>query len=414
MEIERLSKEKVMRPSLIDTVDKVNEVIDVVEPIDHIVETIEHSAILTQTTTGNADGAIISVTANGHAEQDGTPTPSDPKEIVVVRGRNLATGIEVGSFNGDGVETEISSRVRTGYIPVTGGETYVISGHTTASKTVQHAYYWYDKADGTAAIGKMEEWQANGPVAVAPANAKYLRVVYRYSDNSVPTLEDMRCQVELGSTAHPYVPYGHVGLDVTADGKTTTTPIPLPSRGWVGSLPDGTHDALSIDGAGKVTWKCATAEADLGSLSWSLIGTGTYNRFYSNGLVGKIKPPARGVDVANILSSSYIVKSFNDAYATASDHIIAVVDQASGARGNVNVVDSGYSTTADFKSGNAGSLLYYELATPTTEDMGYVDLPDIPEGAVVSMPELESFGVESWNNNTIYRYVNALVARAVQ
>ena len=43
---------------------------------------------------------------------------------------------------------------------------------------------------------------------------------------------DIAAQVEEGSIAHPYVPYGCVGVDVTANGTTTTIPIPLPQRGW--------------------------------------------------------------------------------------------------------------------------------------------------------------------------------------
>jgi hypothetical protein len=56
--------------------------------------------------------------------------------------------------------------------------------------------------------------------------------------------------------------------------------------------------------------------------------------------------------------------------------------------------------------------LLYILTTPTTEDMGYVDLPDIPEGAVVSMPELEGLGVESWTSDAIARYVRAWAERS--
>jgi hypothetical protein len=54
----------------------------------------------------------------------------------------------------------------------------------------------------------------------------------------------------------------------------------------------------------------------------------------------------------------------------------------------------------------------YPLATATTESMGYVDLPDIPDGAVVSMPELDGLGVESWTGDAIARYVRAWAARS--
>jgi hypothetical protein len=43
--------------------------------------------------------------------------------------------------------------------------------------------------------------------------------------------------------------------------------------------------------------------------------------------------------------------------------------------------------------------------------MGYVDLPDIPEGAVVSMPELEGLGVESWTRDAVADYTNAIAGK---
>ena len=55
--------------------------------------------------------------------------------------------------------------------------------------------------------------------------------------------------VSKGSAATDYQPYFH-----------STIPIPLPSRGWVGSLPDGTADELRLDGAGKVEWELGDAE----------------------------------------------------------------------------------------------------------------------------------------------------------
>jgi hypothetical protein len=300
---------------------------------------------------------------------------------------------------------------------VTGGKTYAISGYTTTSKTVQHVYHWYDKADGTSSIGKMAEWQANGPVAVAPANAKYLRVVYRYSDDSAPTFEDMRCQVELGSTAHPYVPYGHVGLDVTADGTTTTTPIPLPSRGWVGSLPDGTHDALSIDGAGKVTWELADGRlyTDGSTLESQSIGTNFTDIPLSN----------IGADNAFVNPDASFSRSKQMSNLGAVTNPDAVPSEGSWANGVYRVGTNGllrlpgtsqgfYKTSDELKSWLAEHPLemYYPLATPTTEDMGYIDLPDIPDGAVVSMPELEGLGVESWTGDAVARYVRAWAARS--
>lgn len=314
MEIERLSKDKVMRPSLIDSVDKINEVIDAInlfdpteiDAIENRVDTLETNGILTRTTTGEADGALISVTAKGHAEQDGTPTPSDPKEIVVVR------------------------------------------GHEVAGKTGRY-----------------------------------------------------------------------VDLVVTANG-TTTTPIPLPSRGWVGSLPDGTHDALSIDGAGKVTWECATEEVVLdGSESWTI--SAAHNTYHIDKFDGKSLNSIVGVP--RYPSYHMLVSHFINARNKAGIEYLATGDawlgnSAYSASTNYFVLKPSDTITSvnDFKTwlqSNPVTVLY-PLATTTTESMGYVDLPDIPDGAVVSMPELEGLGVESWNNDVIYRYVNALVTRAIQ
>jgi hypothetical protein len=115
---------------------------------------------------------------------------------------------------------------------------------------------------------------------------------------------------------------------VVKQGNTTlsTTPIPLPSRGWVASLPDGTADTLTLDGAGKVTWTLPTSET---------------TQAVTDGVTGTV-----GVDV---LSST----------------------------GQI----------AD------GATVLYKLATPVTEQRGYVDLPEIPEGATLTIPELDAFNV---------------------
>jgi hypothetical protein len=168
-------------------------------------------------------------------------------------------------------------------------------------------------------------------IAVKRNNANAVLFIWPTTANIHVCIKDI--QLEKGSTATEYQPHYH-----------STTPIQLPSRGWVGSLPDGTHDALSIDGAGKVTWELADAMT---------------NAAATEGVTGTV-----GVDVL--------------------------------------------STTGEIADG--ATVLY--KTTPTTEVMGYVDLPDIPEGAVVSMPELEGLGVESWTSDAVARYVRAWAARS--
>ena len=118
-------------------------------------------------------------------------------------------------------------------------------------------------------------------------------------------------QLELGSTAHAYQPY-----------LNETISVPLPSKGYAASLPDGTADVLTIDGAGKVEWVSAVARIE-----------------------------------------SYAGESVGAVY---------------------------LSTTGSLTT---GAEVYYPLATPTTEQCGYIDWPSIPDGATITCPELDALGV---------------------
>jgi hypothetical protein len=175
-------------------------------------------------------------------------------------------------------------------------------------------------------------------------------------------------------------------------GIVSTTPIPLPSRGWVGSLPDGTHDALSIDGAGKVTWELGVGDATKDDTTFAALWDSKAGKTLAITANGVTK--TKGKSMSEKLQSG---DTWNVPYTIETD-----------SSGRVRV---SFPSTEDFA--NAVPLHYiYPLATPTTEDMGYVDLPDIPEGAVVSMPELEGLGVESWTSDAVARYVRAWAARS--
>jgi hypothetical protein len=475
------------------------------------VDTTLGNFITTKSTQGPAYGPLVSVTAEGHAEQDGTPTPSDPKEIVVVRGRNLLnpSGIVAGRLDGSGNIYAEPNHYTTDYIPVESGDSLTLSiAKASASYTapVYYGYAWYDS--GKTFISRpliTQSWNAGkSNQLTVPSNGAYIRVF------APETAISDAIQLELGSTVHPYVPYGHVGLEVAtpmqvervdyyipdsgidtaipyynihstkasggsyalrfmqkgnstvrvhaydsngawiaqaanltvtatqADGETielvtlpdgtatvrvsaaslftdfelvSTTPIPLPSRGWVGSLPDGTHDALAIDGAGKVTWELVDDMTTLdGSgtapqFSWQ---TNAPNAFF-------IRTQPHGVtDYISI--ACYCDKCTNEYTAAnmadgrASGKYAAAVGGGNCVYFNVPSVttrEQALSWLAETKP-----TLLLPLATPTTVNVGYVDLPDIPDGAVVSMPELEGLGVESWTSDAVARYVRAWAARS--
>ena len=394
---------------------------------------LDGDIITTKTTQGPAYGPLLSVTANGHAEQDGTPTPSDPKEIRVVRGRNL---LDLGSSPSDYSKPTIINGVsdNTVLVNVVGtGDTFAYRkqhqtavGKVTISATASAPNVRFfvrlrnasDTAwltDSEATINGMaynsyyDGWLVNNGNTLQPQktidipDCLYWELGIGWTSMSpivgtVQSLKDL--QLELGSTAHPYVPYGHVGLDVTADGTTTTTPIPLPSRGWVGSLPDGTHDALAIDGAGKVTWVNNIADyVIIGNETAETAPSGDIGTCYRTSI--------------NVLNNAQSVQNSSTGLCThAPCEADYIADRPHFYTTTVRIFLFGEADSAsDVVSMYSGAHVYYPLATPTTEDMGYVDLPDIPEGAVVSMPELEGLGVESWTSDAVARYVRAWAAR---
>ena len=177
-------------------------------------------------------------------------------------------------------------------------------------------------------------------------------------------------QIEKGTTAHAYQPY-----------HRSTTPIPLPSRGWAGALPDGTADALTIDGAGGVSWEKKTGgyiytgqeptkdEAQLGD----------YRRICLSDVIANAPSTS---NTANCFCTKSVARvsyegQFTHFYITTGS--ILCFAKAT--------------TNAEVLTAYKGAEFLYFLATPTTEHMGYVDLPDVPDGATVTIPELDALGV---------------------
>lgn len=411
---------------------------------------------LTDSDNGTAvqtDGCgIFGVTGEGFAHQDGTPTPDSPVEIEVARGRNLLSesNLEYGGINSTSGNNVTGSFVRTAEkIPIEPDKSYVFS---SGYESTQILICWYDsnesfiKSDSSNLDVKIFSFSK-----IAPANARYMRFQIRPNGGygaAITVAEITHPQLELGSTPTPYVPYGHVGLGVysgknifdedrwsqasnyptsgangykysetiilkpntkytisantyadfhtgryfaitiigvgvqyiigSASNKITepltfttgsngqinfgykdasvlseirnrniqieegeqptiyepyhlsTTPIPLPSKGFAGALPDGTKDTLEIDSAGRWEWTSATAIT---------------TQAVTDGVSGTV-----GTDVM--------------------------------------------SSTGEIAD---GATVLYEPSTPSTEH-GYIDLPELPAGATVSIPELEAIGVEWWVN----------------
>jgi len=348
--------------------------------------------------TGEVRGSIASLTAKGHAEQDGTPTPDSPVDIQTVTGHTVTgkTGryvdMEVQGKNLLDVSKSVDGKVvnsttgaeagnasyrHSDYIPVTENTTYYMSNGLGIGTMYGGAIYDANKQylRGITFTGANNQ---SGPFDTG-ADAAYVILNY-----FVPTHARYVAppQLELGSVAHDYEPYYH-----------TTTPIPLPSRGWVASLPDGTADVLTLDGAGKVEWELGTEEVVLdGSETWYIAPNGI--DAFSFVINQTVLRPSDSYTSSPSLSSHY---PFASIHTVQQHNVIALsIDNANG---NIVIAPTGQTiTAAEYKAFLAQNpvTVLYPLATPITEECGYVeDWPtDIPEGAVITIPELDALGVK--------------------
>lgn len=327
--------------------------------------------------------AIYSVDGEGWAEQDGTPTPENPQEIRVARGRNLfnpsnTSLISTGKYYSTEGILQSDSSWNVLHIPCKAGETYAVT--------------WL-KSDGTIALANISSIGAND----ISRGSDWIRT--RSTESNVLTMtvdgylavpykvgEEDSVQVELGTTPTPYVPYGHVGLEVTYDGTTTVTPIPLPSKGFAASLPDGTADALAIDSAGRWEWTGETDEVVLNGSTPS----SSYTITTQNNDTRVSYSPYMGIGKTGV--NIFMSDKFRSG---AIDAIYFIWGSAVAPRMWLGL-PLDISTTDDVMAWFAQNpvTVLFSLATPTIEH-GYIDLPDLPSGATVSIPELREIGC-SW------------------
>lgn len=328
-------------------------------------------------------GRSVTIT-NIQLELGTTPTPYVPYGCVglEVQGRNLLpnnatsqtingvtfTKHDDGSISASGTSSAGTSLVICSSFTLPVGA-YKISGF---GKTDSSDIY------GTLRKASDNSWIANigdsgYTLNVTNANFAY-RVVAIVISGKTPT-NTIYPQIEAGTEATEYVPYS----------PHTTTPIPLPAKGFAAALPDGTADALTLDSAGRWEWTGETAQYVFdGDESWNKTSATTLDIFTYNFV-------ASGIVMSryyyNIFSSHFVGGSVADANRIMTDNGYINITFASGTFSDA----SGYKT---WLTTHPVTVLY-PLATPTTEH-GYINLPELPAGATVSIPELEAVGVEWW------------------
>lgn len=300
---------------------------------------------------------LASLTVDGKAVQDGTPTPEAPVDVQVVQGINLfEESTLIANANG-GINTSGTSAVAR----IESGNTYTVSFKRNQNGQLG----LYITPDGGLSPTRITYMTDNTSVYSFTASSTGIMHIYassgEFTASSVIVTE---FQVELGSTATPYIPYGSIGLKV----GSTITPIDL-NGNVLASLPDGTKDVLTVDSVGHVVLEKRTNLITLPSENWNLtnglFGRNVFTDIYS----------ASGTVAVDVLCSAFVSGSPN-----VDLHIRAYSTKWCDIRYNAITSALDFNT---WLANNPVHVLY--PCTSTTIDLGYIDMPAIPDGSAISI-----------------------------
>lgn len=242
----------------------------------------------------------------------------------------------------NGQNATIQSDFRSkNYIPVVPNATYYILCPYTG--TNRYALYDADKNFITSSNG----WGIFSTKTVTmPSNAHYMRfyctgTTYKNDiciNISDPTINGKYFQYE----EHTY-DLGNVplyGLFQLENGK-------LKAYGDVRHAEGGTDRKFTL--------------ADMGTLTWYAITTGGVQMFYAE------LPNGSKNDNVNVICEKYPSVTAQTDFLN-SDKVVRGYGSTAYSFSRIGVRDSSYSDAATFKTAMSGVMLYYEKATPTTED----------------------------------------------
>ncbi len=165
-----------------------------------------------------------------------------------------------------------------------------------------------------------------------------------------------------GYTPGTLIPFMGAGLKTENASQTESNTL---------SLPISTYFPTGMKSAGEVYDELTENKAitrigsvDLGSLTWEYDSA---NSRFKSTAIDDIKAPSSASVIANAVCSKYPIANYSTSVNT--DKTMTVIYQGSAAVGQLWVHDSSYTSAADFKSAMSGVYLYYELATPTSQDI---------------------------------------------
>lgn len=330
---------------------------------------------------------LASLTVDGKAVQNGTPTPSNPVDVQVVQGINLLPNtattktvsnvtITVNPDKSITTNGTASAQIDTviGTMTLTGGS-YFLSGCPSGGSWSGYALQFTDNP-----VTTNQGIDSGNGVSATVTSGNYLVRLHIASGQNVSNLV-FRPQLEAGSTATPYTPYGSIGLKV----GSTITPINLQGN-VLASLPDGTKDVLTVDSVGHCVLEKHIGEITLNGTTGKSVGTVWTASNYP--MFGTTAIDTLAVSTSTGGLSNMFAYSNPDAMWGGGSTYAGYFSIASGGNSlRFRLLDSSITTVADVNTWLASNAptFNYPLATPTTIDLGYIDMPTIPDGSTISI-----------------------------
>ena len=232
-------------------------------------------------------------------------------------------------------------------------------------------------------------WLQNS-IFTTPVNCSYIKFVTNSAYGNIYKNDITISLYYAGEDYSQYYPYEQPKVYDTGTEQLLSTGVKLNASGEREDI----YDYKEPDG----TITRRVGSVDLGTLNYTLSASGLF--FTSDLQVqGVIKPATSGYVKANV-SSIYTVIPGNELYGPQGTNPSPDMMMAVNTSGGIYFNNLSYTTTSAFKTAMSGVYLYYELATPTTE-----------QGTPFSENiEINDFGDMSWYSAYTDSNTNTLVS----
>lgn len=355
---------------------------------------------------------LASLTVDGKAVQDGTPTPSAPVPVDVValnwnqllRKENISLpdtnyGVTY-TDNHDGSIT-VNGTANGGTPNAAIYNVRVISGHKYLFRSCPNggAYETYcSYLTGQGAANNIDS--GNGTIATFQTSGIITAVIARVANGKTANnlkfyfqLFDLTLMFGAGNeptvaefeAMYPeaYYPYDAGSTQVLLKTGTSYTPINL-NGNVLSSLPDGTKDVLTVDSVGHVVMekRVGVVDSSYTSLSHPYFSE-TRNIWVTNDKLAK--PPTISATVPNMLCTHAYPVPQSASWVPGTCSIYSLQDANAGKIAFSLAVDMSMDTVEKMWTAYPDLKVYYPLATLQTIDLGYIDMPAIPDGSTISI-----------------------------